>query len=67
MKGRADASVAAVPVTLEFELIPEDNARLAALCGPLDQNLKLVEQRRIDVMHIAGAPVAQEMVEFRHR
>jgi phosphate starvation-inducible PhoH-like protein len=37
--------VAAVPVTLEFELIPEDNARLAALCGPLDQNLKLVEQR----------------------
>jgi len=30
---------------LEFDLEPEDNARLAALCGPLDQNLKLVEQR----------------------
>jgi phosphate starvation-inducible PhoH-like protein len=29
----------------EFELLPEDNARLAALCGPLDQNLRLVEQR----------------------
>jgi phosphate starvation-inducible protein PhoH and related proteins len=30
---------------MEFELSPEDNSRLAALCGPLDQNLKLVEQR----------------------
>jgi phosphate starvation-inducible PhoH-like protein len=30
---------------LEFSLEPVDNARLAALCGPLDQNLKLVEQR----------------------
>ena len=30
---------------MEFELLPEDNARLAALCGPLDQNLRLVEQR----------------------
>ncbi len=30
---------------LEFELLPEDNSRLAALCGPLDQNLRLVEQR----------------------
>jgi len=29
----------------EFELQPADNARLAALCGPLDQNLRLVEQR----------------------
>jgi len=28
-----------------MELIPEDNQRLAALCGPLDQNLRLVEQR----------------------
>jgi phosphate starvation-inducible protein PhoH and related proteins len=31
--------------TLEFELLPEDNQRLATLCGPLDQNLRLVEQR----------------------
>jgi phosphate starvation-inducible PhoH-like protein len=34
-----------VPQTLEIELLPEDNQRLAALCGPLDQNLRLVEQR----------------------
>ncbi len=30
---------------MEFELLPEDNQRLAELCGPLDQNLRLVEQR----------------------
>ena len=30
---------------MEFELLPEDNQRLATLCGPLDQNLRLVEQR----------------------
>jgi phosphate starvation-inducible PhoH-like protein len=34
-----------VPQTAEFEAHPGDNARLAALCGPLDQNLRLVEQR----------------------
>ncbi len=42
MKHRRDA---ALPQALEMELIPEDNQRLAALCGPLDQNLRLVEQR----------------------
>ena len=36
-------SATAQPV--DFELTPEDNSRLAALCGPLDQNLRLVEQR----------------------
>jgi phosphate starvation-inducible protein PhoH and related proteins len=36
---------AAPTQALEFELQPEDNQRLAALCGPLDQNLRLVEQR----------------------
>jgi phosphate starvation-inducible protein PhoH and related proteins len=41
VKQRREAQ--AVPV--EFELLPEDNSRLAALCGPLDQNLRLVEQR----------------------
>jgi phosphate starvation-inducible protein PhoH and related proteins len=41
MKPRRDA--AAQPV--EFDLEPEDNSRLAALCGPLEQNLRLVEQR----------------------
>jgi phosphate starvation-inducible PhoH-like protein len=30
---------------VEFSLLPEDNARLVLLCGPLDQNLRLVEQR----------------------
>jgi len=29
----------------EFDLEPQDNARLANLCGPLDENLKLVESR----------------------
>jgi len=29
----------------EFDLEPADNARLANLCGPLDENLHLVEQR----------------------
>ncbi len=42
MKHRRDS---ALPQALEMELIPEDNQRLAALCGPLDQNLRLVEQR----------------------
>jgi phosphate starvation-inducible protein PhoH and related proteins len=36
---------AALPQALEMDLVPEDNQRLAALCGPLDQNLRLVEQR----------------------
>jgi len=40
---RARESALAQPV--EFELLPVDNARLAALCGPLEQNLRLVEQR----------------------
>jgi phosphate starvation-inducible protein PhoH and related proteins len=42
VKQRRDA-VLAQPT--EFDLLPEDNGRLAALCGPLDQNLRLVEQR----------------------
>jgi phosphate starvation-inducible PhoH-like protein len=29
----------------EFALEPEDNARLASLCGPLDANLRLIESR----------------------
>jgi phosphate starvation-inducible PhoH-like protein len=29
----------------EFALEPEDNARLASLCGPLDSNLRLIESR----------------------
>ena len=29
----------------EFDLVPPDNARLAKLCGPLDENLRLIEER----------------------
>ncbi len=29
----------------EFDLAPPDNARLANLCGPLDENLHLIEER----------------------
>ena len=29
----------------EFDLAPADNDRLANLCGPLDENLRLVESR----------------------
>jgi phosphate starvation-inducible PhoH-like protein len=29
----------------EFDLAPPDNARLANLCGPLDENLRLIEDR----------------------
>jgi phosphate starvation-inducible protein PhoH and related proteins len=29
----------------EFDLAPADNARLANLCGPLDENLRLIEDR----------------------
>jgi phosphate starvation-inducible protein PhoH and related proteins len=46
----------------EFELLPADNARLAKLCGPLDENLRLLEtrldvriQRRGDTFRVSGA------------
>jgi phosphate starvation-inducible PhoH-like protein len=29
----------------EFDLVPPDNARLANLCGPLDENIRLIENR----------------------
>jgi len=52
----------------EFELGPTDNARLANLCGPLDENLRLLEdrlnvqvQRRGDSFRVTGsrAPEAE--------
>jgi phosphate starvation-inducible protein PhoH and related proteins len=43
LKPRREQAAGEAPV--EFELLPEDNQRLAELCGPLDQNLRLVEQR----------------------
>lgn len=46
----------------EFDLGPADNARLANLCGPLDENLRLLESRlgvrihrRGDVFRVSGA------------
>jgi len=49
----------------EFALGPPDNARLANLCGPLDENLRLVEtrlgvrvSRRGDSFRVSGAQAA---------
>jgi phosphate starvation-inducible protein PhoH and related proteins len=49
----------------EFELEPSDNARLANLCGPLDENLRLLEarldvqiRRRGDTFRISGVRAA---------
>jgi len=36
---------AASPHQREFDLVPADNTRLASLCGPLDENLRLIESR----------------------
>jgi len=49
----------------EFALTPADNTRLANLCGPLDENLRLVEvrldvriHRRGDAFRVSGAQAA---------
>ena len=49
----------------EFDLEPSDNARLANLCGPLDENLRLLESRldvrinrRGDTFRVSGAQAA---------
>ena len=39
------ATPAPVEPVREFELAPPDNTRLANLCGPLDENLRLIEDR----------------------
>ena len=54
--------------TLEFSPTPADNRRLANLCGPLDQNLRQIEEtfdvriaRKGDVFSIDGpAPAARQ-------
>jgi phosphate starvation-inducible PhoH-like protein len=38
-------AVASNPAAREFEFTAADNARLASLCGPLDENLRLLESR----------------------
>ena len=44
-KHLTDDSSRVVPLTTTVNLEPDDPRRLAALCGPLDQNVKLLEQR----------------------
>ena len=39
------ATPAPVEPTRDFDLVPPDNARLANLCGPLDENIRLIEDR----------------------
>jgi phosphate starvation-inducible PhoH-like protein len=39
------ATPAPVEPVCEFDLAPPDNTRLANLCGPLDENLRLIEER----------------------
>ncbi|HEX5208095.1 MAG TPA: PhoH family protein [Steroidobacteraceae bacterium] len=55
-------SVAVPEASREFDLEPSDNARLANLCGPLDENLRLLEarldvqiRRRGDNFRVLGA------------
>ena len=61
----------AAPPPREFDLEPPDNTRLANLCGPLEENLRLVEsrlgvriQRRGDTFRISGeqAPLAEALL-----
>jgi len=56
----------------EFDLEPSDNARLANLCGPLDENLRLLEarleveiRRRGDSFRIIGAHAQNAEVTIR--
>src|SRR4051812_46781930 len=46
---------APVEETREFDLVPADNARLANLCGPLDENLHLIEDRMSVAIKRRGA------------
>ncbi|HTT42951.1 MAG TPA: PhoH family protein [Steroidobacteraceae bacterium] len=65
------ATVPAAELQREFDLVPADNSRLANLCGPLDENLRLLEtrlalriQRRGGTFRIAGerAALAEEVL-----
>jgi phosphate starvation-inducible PhoH-like protein len=40
-----DNGASGTAVRREFELAPADNERLARVCGPLDENLRLIEAR----------------------
>ena len=49
------ATPAPVEPTREFDLAPPDNTRLANLCGPLDENLRLIEDRMSVAVKRRGA------------
>jgi phosphate starvation-inducible protein PhoH and related proteins len=49
------ATPAPVETSREFDLAPPDNTRLANLCGPLDENLRLVEERMSVAVKRRGA------------
>ncbi len=62
--------MSAHPHTLDIELLPEDNARLANLCGLLDGHLRQIERRlgveianRGRVFRLIGEPIAVAAVE----
>ena len=64
--------LAAPPHTLDLELLPEDNTRLANLCGPLDGHLRQIERRlgieianRGQVFRLIGDSVAVTAAEER--
>jgi phosphate starvation-inducible PhoH-like protein len=55
------------PVSLDVVLEPSDNERLANLCGPLDEHLRLIERRlgveinnRGNKFRVIGTPVSAE-------
>jgi phosphate starvation-inducible protein PhoH and related proteins len=49
------ATPAPVEPIREFDLTPPDNSRLASLCGPLDENLRLIEDRMSVAIKRRGA------------
>lgn len=59
-------------ITLEVSLEPADNARLASLCGPFDDNIKQIERRlgveinhRSHVFSVVGAPsIAKSTIDI---
>ncbi len=55
---------------VEFSLLPADNARLASLCGQLDENIKQIEGRlevhianRGNIFRVTGAPARARHAE----
>jgi len=59
------------PAAREFDLEPADNVRLANLCGPLDENLRLIENRlNVEIRRRGGnfriigaaAPLAEDVI-----